>query len=53
MAKKNKQSWYLDNDCSRHMIDDKDQFITLEIKERGVVTFRDNDKGHIVGICKI
>ena len=35
------------------MTGDKDQFITLEIKEGGVVTFRDNSKGRIVGIDKI
>ena len=35
------------------MIGDKDQFVTLETKEGGVVTFRDNGKGHIVGIGKI
>ena len=34
------------------MIGDKDQFIILETK-RGVVTFGDNGKGHIVGIGKI
>ena len=32
---------------------DKDQFVTLETKEGGVVTFGDNDKGHIVRIGKI
>ena len=35
------------------MTDDKDQFVTLETKEGGVVTFEDNNKGHIVGISKI
>ena len=50
-VKKNKQSWYLDSDCSMHMTGDKDQFVTLEIK--GVVTFGDNGKGHIVEIDKI
>ena len=33
------------------MTDDKDQFVTLEIK--GVVTFGDNGKGHIIGLGKI
>ena len=32
---------------------DKDQFVTLEIKEGGVVTFRDNGKGHIIRLSKI
>ena len=48
-----KKRWYLDSGCSRHMIGDKDQFVTLKIKEGGVVTFRDNGKGHIVGFGKI
>ena len=52
-AKKNKQSWYLDSGYSRHMTGDKDQFVTLETKEGGEVTFEDNGKGHIVGIGKI
>ena len=32
---------------------DKDQFITLETKRGGVVTFGDNGQGHIMGIGKI
>ena len=52
-AKENKQNWYLDSDCPRYMTSDKDQFVTLETKERGVMTFGDNGKGHIVGIDKI
>ena len=35
------------------MIGDKELFITLETKERGMVTFGDNGKGHIVGIGKV
>ena len=35
------------------MTGDKDQFVTLEIKKGGVVTFGDNGKGHIVEIGKI
>ena len=31
----------------------KDQFVTLEIKEGGVITFGDNGKGHIIGFGKI
>ena len=52
-VKKNKQSWYLDSGCSRHMTDDKDQFITLKTKEGGVSTFEDNGKGHVVEINKL
>ena len=35
------------------MIGDKRDFVILEIKEGGVVTFGDNDKGHIVGMDKV
>ena len=35
------------------MTDDKDQFVTLEIKEGGVVIFGDNGKGQIIEISKI
>ena len=52
-AKENRWSWYLDSGCSRPMTDDKDLFDTLETKERGVVTFGDNDKGHIIRIGKV
>ena len=51
-TKKNSQ-WYLDSGCSRHIMGDKDQFITLKVKEEGNVTFRDNAKGKIIGIDKI
>ena len=35
------------------MTGDKDQFVTLEIKEEGVITFGDNGKGYIIGLGKI
>ena len=47
-----KRRWYLDSDCLRHMMDDKEQFVTLETKG-GIVTFRENDKGHIIRFGKI
>ena len=53
VAQKLKKRWYLDSGCSRHMTGDKDQFITLEMKEGGMVTFGDNGKGKIIGIGKI
>ena len=46
------KKWYVDSGCSRHMIGNKEYFITLEAKE-GVVTFGDNDKGHIIESDKI
>ena len=47
------EGWLLDNSCSRHITGDKDQFITLENKRGGVVTFGDNGKGQIMGFGKI
>ena len=35
------------------MTSDKEQFITLEMKDGGMVTFGDNGKGKIIGINKI
>ena len=42
--------WYLDNDCSRHMMGDKNKFVSLKSKERGYVTCKDNSKVKISGI---
>ena len=35
------------------MTGDKDAFVTLKMKEGGMVIFEDDDKGHIIGIGKI
>ena len=35
------------------MTDDKKAFVTLSMKDRGMVTFGDDGKGHIIGIGKI
>ena len=32
---------------------DKEAFVTLRMKEGGMVTFGDDGKGHIIGIGKI
>ena len=50
---KGKSQWYLDSGCSRHMTGDKDQFISLESKDGGNVTFEDNAKGKIIGIGQV
>ena len=47
-----KRTWYLDSDCSRHMMGEKEAFVTLKLKG-GMVTFGDNGKGHIIEIGKI
>ena len=35
------------------MTSDKEAFVTLRLKEEGMVTFGDDSKGHIIGIGKI
>ena len=52
-AEGKKRIWYLDSGCLRHMMGDKEAFVTLRMKEGGMVTFEDDDKDHIIGISKI
>ena len=52
-SKKLNQKWILGSGCSPHMTEDEDQFISLEVKEGGMVTFGDNAKGKIVEIDKV
>lgn len=44
---------YLDNGCFRHMTGDSTRFINISYKTSDHVTYRDNNKGKIVGIGKI
>ena len=39
--------------CSRLITGDKNKFVSLKAKEGGCVTYRDNNKGKILGICNI
>ncbi|KAL0906404.1 hypothetical protein M5K25_024896 [Dendrobium thyrsiflorum] len=41
--------WYLDSGCSRHMIGDANQFISLEARAGGKVTLGDNTTRKVVG----
>ena len=41
--------WYLDNGCSRHMIEDKTLFKTLKEKVGDYVTFGDGSHAQILG----
>jgi len=43
-----KDLWYLDSGCSRDMIGNKTKFAKLELKEKGFVTYGDNNKGRIL-----
>ncbi|KAG8639484.1 hypothetical protein MANES_14G146816v8 [Manihot esculenta] len=53
-SSKIENKWYLDSGYSRHMTGNSSHFISLEKKDgSGQVTFGDNDKGKIVGICKV
>ncbi len=52
-ADKVEKRWYLDSGCSRHITGNVEQFITLESKKDGVVTYGDNGKGFIIGKGKI
>ena len=50
---KAKSKWYLDSECSRHMIRDKVQFNKFDAKDGGHVTFGNNAKGKIISIGEI
>ncbi|GAU16309.1 hypothetical protein TSUD_299410 [Trifolium subterraneum] len=41
-----KQSWYLDNGCSRHMTGNNTMFTTLNLKDGGLVGFGGNQKAY-------
>ena len=43
------QSWYLDSGFSRHMMGKRQMFQSLELKPGGVVGFRGDQKGKIIG----
>ena len=45
--------WYLDNGCSRHIMNNK--FLSLTLEDNCQVTFEDNLKGKVIGkrrVCK-
>ena len=41
--------WYIDSGCSKHMTGNTKDFLHLELKDGGDVTFGDNSKGKIRG----
>ena len=43
--------WYLDSDCSRHMIENKALFTHLEDYNGGSVRFGDGGKAKVIGKC--
>jgi len=49
----NKQLWYFDSGCSRHMTGEKSNFLSLTASEGGSVAFENGKSGTVVGIGKI
>jgi hypothetical protein len=48
---KNKRNqWYVDNGCSKHMIEYQNQFLGVKKKEQGMVTFGDDVSSKILGM---
>jgi len=45
--------WYLDSGCSKHMTGEASQLINLKWKPAGFVTYRDNNRGRILGVSDI
>jgi hypothetical protein len=43
-----KDLWYVDSGCSKHMTGNKDKFLDLK-KQKGKVTFGDNSSSNILG----
>ncbi|XP_017972543.1 PREDICTED: uncharacterized protein LOC108661158 [Theobroma cacao] len=50
---KEKEPWFMDNGCSRHMIRNEVLFAQLDKKKGGIVSFGDDLKGRIYGIGTI
>ncbi|KAL6319784.1 hypothetical protein AAG906_036843 [Vitis piasezkii] len=44
----NKDKWFLDSGCSRHMTGDESKFVFLTKRKGGYITFGDNAKGRII-----
>ena len=43
------KSWYLESGCSQHMTGERFMFLTLTMKEGGIVGFERNQNGKIIG----
>jgi hypothetical protein len=52
-AKKKKRGWYVDSGYSKHMIGDRDKFLTLRKERDGSVSFRNDDSTKIIGKGKV
>jgi hypothetical protein len=47
--KQKKHGWYVDSGCSKHMIGDRDMFLTLRKERDGTVSFENDDSTKIIG----
>ncbi|KAF1879732.1 hypothetical protein Lal_00039745 [Lupinus albus] len=45
--------WYLHSGCSKHMTSEKSKFSVLTPRDKGYVTYGDNNKGRILGVGRI
>jgi len=48
-AQHKKRGWYVENGCSKHMIGDKDRFLTLKKEKYGSVAFGNHNTTRNVG----
>jgi hypothetical protein len=48
-AQKQKDPWYIDSGCSKHMTEDKDKFMSISKRKTGNVTFGNDEPGKIKG----
>jgi hypothetical protein len=48
-AKQKKHGWCVDSGCSKHMIGDKDKFLTLRKEKIGSVSFGNDNSSKIIG----
>ena len=49
----NRQLWYVDSDCSRHMTGEKSNSLSLVASDGGSVAFENDKSGTIISIGKI
>ena len=50
---KDRDPWYIDSGCSEHMTGKSENFISLQRKNDGTITFGDKSKGSIMGKGKV
>nr|XP_010321244.1 uncharacterized protein LOC104647513 [Solanum lycopersicum] len=47
------QCWYMDSRCSKHMIVDIKNFLSVKALQGGGVSFGDGKKGYVLGVSKV